>query len=324
MSLALDRDQIIIINDVAGDHQLNIQLISMVREIGDITRRTVIVFEFYPVSANVMKTYFSYGADLVVDVAREGRTVQDIKRICYHEIRESQPFLLVLGSTYKNRELAASLSVMLDAGLVADCFQLRLDKRKDRVVFTRAAINSSVLADIVCENSPVQMCTIKKGCSPAKQCAWPRPQNVYRHNGDCWDPQEERNICLLNKMPIRHQVLPLEQNEKLIIGVGRGASKYLTIIETLASKMDAVIGASKPMVEDGIISRNQQIGQSGHSIRANVYLALGISGAMQHVVGISAVKTIIAVNTDREAPIRRFSDFFICDDVKNVVSTLLD
>lgn len=233
-----------------------------------------------------------------------------------------KPSVALYGATPNGRELAPRVAARLRLGLTADCTVLDIDAQ-GQLVQTRPAFGGNIMASIVAPRSRPQMATV-------------RP-NVFRP--DCGDASrpvvvEEYGVTL-NKAGIRTRVVketPVETHEgpnleaaKIIVGVGRGCCRQedLDLARRLAEQLGGVLAGSRPLVEEGLLPHTRQVGQSGITVGPDLYIALGISGAIQHVVGMNTSGTVIAINTDPQAPIFKVADLGIVGNARQIIPFLL-
>ena len=233
-----------------------------------------------------------------------------------------KPSVLLCGATANGRELAPRIAARLRLGLTADCTGLDIDEA-GQLVQTRPAFGGNIMASIIAPRSRPQMATV-------------RP-NVFE--AGC--PDETRPVIVedyhvtLNKAGIRTRVakdIPSESQESarldtanVIVAVGRGCCRPedIQLIHQLAEKLGAVVAGSRPLVEEGLLPHTRQVGQSGITVSPDLYLAVGISGAIQHVVGMNASKKVIAINQDPQAPIFKIADLGIVADARAILPRLI-
>lgn len=227
-------------------------------------------------------------------------------------IQKTAPLLVILGATTQGKELAARLSARLDAALATDCIALKAES--ERIVATRSIYGGKILADVELAGEPV-IATIRPNTFPAVESA-------------AAGAVEKLDVAIVD---VRTQVLgkqletgKVELTEADVVvsgGRGMGGSDY-SIIEALASTVGGAVGASRSAVDEGWRSPSDQVGQTGKTVSPNLYIACGISGAIQHLAGMSSSKVIVAVNKDPEAPIFTKADYGIVGDLFEVVPAL--
>ena len=237
-------------------------------------------------------------------------------------IRDS-PDTILIGATNQGRDLGPRVSARLHTGLTADCTELDVDAETGNVQWTRPAFGGNLMAQILCPDSRPQMGTVRPGVFPKE--AFGRKDNIE---------EIEENIEFTGE--IRTKILdfiPRDEGDdvdlvgaEFIVSGGRGLGdpSNLKLIEDLAEALGATVGSSRPLVDSGWISHSHQVGQSGKTVAPKVYIAVGISGAIQHLAGINASDTIIAINKDPDAPIFDVADYGIVGDLFEVVPALIE
>lgn len=235
-------------------------------------------------------------------------------------VREKAPNLIIFPSSSLGKTLAASLSSRFEAGLTADCIEIDYDE--EGVVFSRAALNHTVIAKIKGVDSKLQMCTVKQNVFEAAKAGIKRELHiedfVYK-DSECRLPLVE----IIKRKERENKVNPAGL-AKVIFSVGRGIGNrenYNRVLK-IAQKLKVEVFGTRAAVEEGYIEKFRQVGQSGINISPDLYVGFGISGASQHMVGIKNAKTIIAVNSDNHAPIFDYSDYAIIDNVSSVLEEL--
>ncbi len=226
-------------------------------------------------------------------------------------IREKNPAYVVFPSTIRGREAAGTIAARLETGLTADCVDL--DIKDSRLIQYKPAFGGGIIAEIYSRNQP-QMTTVRPGmfisAIPQKE---PRVFDLEYKPKRLYERLEEK--------PVPSEYVPLGSKE-VVVGFGRGVKKRDQVKDLLklSNLLDASLGATRPLVDMNFIPRQQQIGLTGISISPGAYLALGISGQANHVVGIRYAGKIISVNNDENAPIFQYSDYGIVADMHEFVA----
>lgn len=238
-------------------------------------------------------------------------------------VEKYSPDTILIGATNQGRDLGPRVSARLHTGLTADCTELGVDAETGNVQWTRPAFGGNLMAQILCPDSRPQMGTVRPGVFPKE--AFGRKDNIE---------EIEENIEFTGE--VRTKILdfiPRDEGDdvdlvgaEFIVSGGRGLGdpSNLKLIEDLAEALDATVGSSRPLVDSGWISHSHQVGQSGKTVAPKVYIAVGISGAIQHLAGINASDTIIAINKDPDAPIFDVADYGIVGDLFEVVPALIE
>ncbi len=226
------------------------------------------------------------------------------------------PEILLLGATGFGRSLAPRLAIALETGLTADCVDLQIDEESNKLIQIRPAFSGNILAHIKTEGLP-QMATIRyKEFTEA-------PRDTSR-SGEIikLEPTEGEIEVGIEKIEERAKDIT---EAKIIIAGGQGLKQPqdLDILQDLADKLGGMVGASRDIVDEGYISHAHQVGYSGARVKPKIYIACGISGATQHIVGMKEADIIIAINKDPSAPIFNVADYGIVGDLYEVVPDLI-
>lgn len=229
-------------------------------------------------------------------------------------IIRTEPAVVLMGATPRGRELAPRVAAKLDAGLTADCTELSMD---DRVLsMTRPAFGGNVLATIQCTSFP-QMATVRPGVfqvSEPKEGA--DGTVIYWQTDGCWIKD------IVSSERVRREEEDIS-GARILVSLGAGVSKdSIPVAESVARKLGGMVSCSRKLVEKGWFPQSRQVGQSGRSVAPDIYLALGISGSVQHLAGISAAKRIISVNRDPEARMGEVADEIIVGDADAILREL--
>ena len=237
-------------------------------------------------------------------------------------IEDYKPEIIIAGATSTGRTLMPYVAIKASAGLTADCTVLDIEEETGNLLQTRPAIGGNILATIKTPKHRPQMATVRPHSSgPAPKQKGRKGEIIYL------DAPEE----LLSSRIKRLDYVPDEsehniQDADIVIAVGRGIKKgeNISIVEPLVSKFGAALGATRDVVDRGWLSYSHQIGLSGKTTNPKLYIALGVSGAIQHLAGMQTSKTIIAVNTDPDAQIFEVADFGIVGDIVEVVPAICE
>ncbi|UCF37081.1 MAG: electron transfer flavoprotein subunit alpha/FixB family protein, partial [Acidobacteriota bacterium] len=234
-------------------------------------------------------------------------------------LREDDPQLLLMSHSYQNIDLAPRLAARLKVGLVTDCVGFKNDGQG--LVFVRQMFRNKLNADVVVQSPAPWLVSLQAGAFSAEELVGGNAEIVER-TVDLASVTLERQLH--ERVGMTRDRVDLSKAE-VIIGVGRGIKKEenLEMIRRLAELLHAEIGASRPVVDSDWLERDRQIGSSGQNVAPKLYIALGISGAIQHVVGIKNSGCIVAVNSDRNAPIFNVASYGIVGDLNEVVPALI-
>ncbi|KPK30923.1 MAG: electron transfer flavoprotein subunit alpha [Nitrospira bacterium SG8_3] len=267
-----------------------------------------------------------FGADRVI--LADDPILKDYRTELYTDIISGQamkekPEVLIVGASPIGRDLAPRLSFRLNAGCTADCTDLDIDTENRLFVSTRPAFGGNVMATIICPEHRPQMSTVRPGVMPLPERDEGRTGEII--DADLHLNKEDVKVEILESIRARSEGVGIQEAERIVaIGMGAGDKETFEMIKKLADLLEAKVAATRLAVEAGWISHDFQIGQTGKTVRPNLYLACGISGAVQHTAGMSGSKVIIAINNDPDAEIFKIADYGIVGDVGKVVPALIN
>jgi electron transfer flavoprotein alpha subunit len=306
-----------------GIHPVSFELLSEGRRLAGLLgdRLTAVIFD--EVSDQELEQLGSYGAAgvLVVERAPEAGHSPEEDAACLRSVvRGETPSIILAGATAYGRTLMPLVAVGLQTGLTADCTQLEIDQERGLLLQTRPAFGGNILATIECAERRPQMATVRPHVFTMQPVAEPQVPEVRAVKVSA---QVERAARVLETI-IEEENEDISMSDVIVAG-GRGLSKAegFALLEKLARKLGGVVGASRGAVDLGWISSAHQVGQTGHTVNPRLYIACGISGAVQHLAGIKGAETVIAINQDPEAPIFEAADYGIVGDLYEVVGALL-
>lgn len=274
---------------------------------------------------NLVGEAYSYGADLayVVEhpVLREYRS-ETYGRAFANLSNKYHPEVLLMGGTYNGRDLAGVLATLIETGLIADCTSLDVDERGG-FSGTRPDFGGKELSTIVCPKTKPTMASVRTRVMKM-------PAQVSGRMGEKVTETIELDEAQIKEKII--QFTPVEragerlEGADIIVSGGRGLGnpKNFKLVEDLANALGAEVGATRAVVYLGWISKDHQVGQTGVTVRARLYFAIGLSGAIQHLVGMENSDTIVAINKDPDAPIFGIAHFGIVGDLFQIVPSLIE
>lgn len=246
-------------------------------------------------------------------------TVDAYAHVACSALTQGKPSIFLAGATPNGRDLAGRLAVRLRTGLNADCTDLRLDVDRGVLISEVTGFGGGVLALLEMPDHRPQMATVRAGVFPVGESESGRKGRVVGLPVDL-EPEAIRTSVLER---VRGQRVDLTQAPALICG-GRGIDGDFAMLERLADLLGGEVGATRPPVDEGLIERERQVGQTGVVCRPKVAFACGISGAFHFVVGIQNAGEVVAINTDPEAPIFEFSDYCVVGDASKVIPALIE
>ncbi|AKJ65667.1 electron transfer flavoprotein subunit alpha/FixB family protein [Kiritimatiella glycovorans] len=233
-------------------------------------------------------------------------------------IEKEMPEIVLYGATAVGRTLAPTVAVMGYAGLTADCTELDFDTEKNILLQTRPAFGGNIMATITCENHRPQMATVRANVFKKEPLENPAGDEVVEVPVDTGGHGDR----MKRVESVQEVAEDVDLNAaQFIVSGGRGVGKpeNFKIIHELAEELEGAVGASRATVDAGWISHHHQVGQTGKTVCPVVYIACGISGAIQHLAGMQSSDVIIAINKDPNAPIFDVADFGLVGDLHEIV-----
>ncbi|WZL73789.1 electron transfer flavoprotein subunit alpha [Clostridiaceae bacterium 35-E11] len=272
------------------------------------------------------KELIAYGADKVYVADHdllENFTTDGYTKVITDAINEIKPEIVLLGATHIGRDLAPRVAARVDTGLTADCTKLDIDPEDKKIMQTRPAFGGNIMATIVCPNHRPQMSTVRPGVMDKAERDDAKTGEVIKLD------------VKLDKADVRTEVVEVVKANKemvsltdaeVIVSGGRGLGKPegFELIKKLADKLGGVVGASRATVDAGWIDHSHQVGQTGTTVKPKIYIACGISGAIQHLAGMQTSDIIIAINKNADAPIFNVADYGIVGDLYDVIPALME
>ncbi|MFQ6116183.1 MAG: electron transfer flavoprotein subunit alpha/FixB family protein [bacterium] len=276
----------------------------------------------------------SYGADKVYLAEHEKlKTYSTIPyaKVLTELIKKEEPEIVLFAADTTGRDLAPRIAARLETGLTADCTDLDIGdyqdktsgKRYEKVLYQiRPAFGGDIMATIVSPERHPQMATVRQGIFEPLKKNTKRKGEIIR----CKVELEESDLVVEVLKIIRKEKETNLENAKIIVSGGRGIGgpESFKLIKELADVLDAEVGASRAAVDAGWISYSHQVGLTGQTVKPDIYIACGISGAIQHLVGMKNSKKIIAINKDPKAPIFNVADYGIIGDLFEIIPKLTE
>ena len=236
-------------------------------------------------------------------------------------IRDKDPEIVLYGASSIGRDLAPRVSARVHTGLTADCTALVIDEETGLLLMTRPAFGGNIMATIVCENHRPQMATVRPGVMKALDADSSRTGAIEQFNVVFAD--SDMNVKVLETVKTDHKTVDITEAKILVSGGrGVGSADNFRLLEELAATLGGEVAASRACVDSGWISSDRQVGQTGKTVRPDLYLACGISGAIQHAAGMENSDYIVAINKDEGAPIFGIADLGIVGDLNKILPKL--
>lgn len=267
-----------------------------------------------------------YGADLVYvydqPVFRDYRTESYMKAVL-HCCQKYKPEIFLYGATSTGKDLASAVATDLATGLTADTTMLDVEPETGLLMASRPAFGGNIMATILCKKHRPQMATVRPKVMKAREPDRTRSGMIVEETVPI--REEELRTKVLKVVRETKQVLRLDEADVIVAGgKGLGSKEGFQLIHRFAAVIGASVGASRDAVEAGWIDHQHQVGQTGVTVTPKIYFAIGISGAIQHLVGMQNSGLIIAINKDPQAAIFRHCHYGIVGDAFEIVPRLIE
>lgn len=278
-----------------------------------------------------------YGADRVIvvdDPVLEVYRTEPYAQALTAVINEYKPEIMLVGATAIGRDLGPRVSARVGTGLTADCTKLEIgdfplnplpgkEQKHNQLLMTRPAFGGNTIATIACPDNRPQMATVRPGVMQKIDPVKGAKAEVVEFN-----PELKENNCYVEILDIVKEVAEVAdiQQAKILVSGGRGvgSKENFKILQDLADALGGTVSCSRAVVDNGWMPKDLQVGQTGKTVRPNVYFAIGISGAIQHTAGMEESDIIIAINKDESAPIFDVADYGIVGDLKKIVPLITE
>ncbi len=289
--------------------------------------------------SGLVDTLAEYGADKVIVVddpeLKEYRT-EPYTHALASVINEYKPDIMLVGATAIGRDLGPRVSARVATGLTADCTVLEIgdfplnpvpgkedEQKHNQLLMTRPAFGGNTIATIACPDNRPQMATVRPGVMQKIEPKTGAKAEVINYNPG-FTPNN-KYVEILNVVKSVTDVVDI-MDAKILVSGGRGvgSKENFKLLEDLAEVIGGTVSCSRAVVDNGWLPKDLQVGQTGKTVRPNVYFAIGISGAIQHAAGMEESDIIIAINKDEDAPIFDVADFGIVGDLNKVVPQLTE
>jgi len=304
-------------------HEVGLELLAKAKELSAQTESDVTAVLMGHNIKSLAQTLIHHGADSVLiadDPRLENYQVLTYTFVMEHLIKKYQPEVLLLGATAMGVELAPRVAARVRTGLSAHCIDLKLDN-KGQLLQVVPGWEGGVIATITCPEHRPQMATVMPG---AMKSLVPVTREGQLLEVEVDLPDKDSGPKVLEVKIEEPQEAPLEKADVVVAGgFGIGSKEDWKIVEDLAGVLGGAVGATRPAIDEGWAEEWQMIGQSGKTVRPTLYIGMGISGVMHHVVGMDQSKTIVSINTDPKADITEVSDVIVVEDYRKIVPKLI-
>jgi electron transfer flavoprotein alpha subunit len=277
--------------------------------------------------SDLCKDLASYGADKIILVDNPALDLYSTKPYAYamcKVIEKYKPAVVLYGATAIGRDLAPRVAARIRTGLTADC--TKLDVAEDgtkNLQMTRPAFGGNIMATIICPDYRPQMATVRPGVmqkiKPLENASAPTDKFSVQI------PESENDVQILNVVKKESHKMDIQDAKVLVSGGrGMGSPENFKLLQNLADALSGTVSSSRACVDAGWVEKDIQVGQTGKTVRPNLYLACGISGAIQHLAGMEESDVIMAINKDETAPIFEVADYGVVGDALKILPLLTE
>lgn len=275
---------------------------------------------------NLADELFEYGADKVYvadSPELEKYTTDGYTKVIFEAIGKYKPEIVLLGATHIGRDLGPCLAVKANTGLTADCTKLEIDPDDKKIKQTRPAFGGNLMATIVCPNHRPQMSTVRPGVMDKAAKVPGRKGETVKLSVSFSEGDIRTKVVDV----VKHlkEMVSLTDAEIIVSG-GKGMKgpEGFELLRQLSHRLGGVVAASRAAVDAGWMDHAYQVGQTGTTVKPKIYIACGISGAIQHIAGMQNSEQIIAINSAENAPIFEVADYGIVGDLFKVIPAIID
>ena len=323
----MSRDVYVFAEQRDGELQkVGIELVGKAKELADDLGQQVAAVLLGSGVKDKAQELIACGADKVVvvdDVMLEEYVTEPYTKALTAVINAKDPEIVLYGASSIGRDLAPRVSARIHTGLTADCTALEIDEETKLLMMTRPAFGGNIMATIVCEDFRPQMATVRPGVMKALESDASRSGEVEEFKVKFSDA--DMNVKVRETVKTAHKSVDITEAKILVSGGrGIGSAEKFKMLEELAGVMEGEVSSSRACVDSGWISADRQVGQTGKTVRPELYLACGISGAIQHAAGMENSDFIVAINRDEDAPIFDIADLGIVGDLNAIVPKLTE
>ncbi len=300
-------------------HRVALELVTKARELGDVT--AVVLGPGAQEQAGLLGEYGAKKVFVHDDKAFEDFLAEPAVEVLASLIEQHKPDLLLIGTTYGGRDIAARLNVRLDSGVITDGAYLSMDG--DQLKVTVPWYSATTLVDATLNTSSTKLVLVRPKSFAAEKAEGAAPAQIEQISVAIPDSTRRAHVT---ENVVQASEGPSLEEAAVIVSGGRGLkqAENFSLLNALAGQLNGAVGASRAVVDAGWVPYSYQVGQTGKTVKPSVYIACGISGAIQHTVGMKGAKYIIAINTDADAPIFKFADLGVVGDVLKIVPALTE
>ncbi|MGI6259620.1 MAG: electron transfer flavoprotein subunit alpha/FixB family protein [Anaerolineaceae bacterium] len=306
---------------------VSFELIAKARELAEKLECEVVALLLGEKVEELVQPLFSYGANKVIlceDPALAQYRTEPYTHAISTMIGQYKPQVVLYGATSIGRDLAPRVAGRIHTGLTADCTSLDIEEETNRLLMTRPAFGGNLMATIVCPDHQPAMATVRPGVMVKRLPDPDASGEVIKFELDFVEDDRYTTVLEVIKKAAatKHNI----EDAKILVAGGRGmkGEEGFAILQELADVLGGEVASSRAAVDAGWQDKARQVGQTGKTVRPNLYIACGISGAIQHMAGMEESDFIIAINSDSTAPIFNIADVGIVGDVFKIVPKLTE
>jgi electron transfer flavoprotein alpha subunit len=307
--------------------KVSLELLGKGKEVAEKLNTKLVAVLLGSETDELAKTLVAYGADkvLVADSKLLGHYTTDAyAKVISELINEKKPEVVLIGATFIGRDLGPRLAAKLSTGLTADCTALDTDPENGNLLATRPAFGGNLMATIVCAEHRPQMATVRPGvfAKLEKDVSKIDSSKIEKISFNLVEDDIRTKVQKVVKLAKQVEDIS-EANIIVAGGRGVGTKENFELLNQLARVLGGSIGASRAAIEKEWVDKDLQVGQTGKTVRPGLYIACGISGALQHLAGMEESDYIIAINKDESAPMMKLADLAIVGDLTKVIPELI-
>ena len=305
-----------------------LELLGKARELADANNEKVVAMLLGKNIKGEAQTLIAHGADKVLVVDHDllaTYLTEPYTEAITQIIKEFKPSIMLIGATTIGRDLGPRVSARNLTGLTADATKLEIsDDEAHEFRMTRPAFGGNLMATILCKNNRPQMSTVRPGVMQMMPADNNRKGEIVDYTVQ-FDEKKISRVKIVKTVKEEKVITDISQ-AKILVSGGRGVGTKdgFSKLEALAKELGGEVSSSRAMVDAGVMDQSRQVGQTGKTVRPNLYLACGISGAIQHLAGMEESDLIIAINKDKFAPIFSVADLGIVGDLHKIVPMLTE
>lgn len=323
----MNKDIYVVVEQVDGVVQkVGIELIGIASKLAADLGQEVVAVLLGKEVKGLAENLIHHGANKVIcveDPILEHYATEPYTKALNAIVEAKKPEIVLYGATSIGRDLAPRVSARVHTGLTADCTKLEIDPETKLLLMTRPAFGGNIMATIVCKEFRPQMATVRPGVMQALPTDTSRTGEVELFKVEFTDA--DMDIKIREVIKEKHAKVDITEAKVLVSGGrGIGNAEYFDVLKELADELGGLVTSSRANVDAGWIGRERQVGQTGKTVRPDLYMACGISGAIQHLAGMEDSEFIVAINKDAQAPIFDVADLGVVGDLHKIMPILID